>query len=113
MKVFVSISKVIMYFSNMPDTVFCVNSSLHLNKAIDIESGHSNIISHFIHGFSFNSRFCSAQLKTNFKWPLSMSIALFKCNDELTQKTVSGMLEKYIITLEMLTKTIGGGNRGT
>ena len=40
MKVFVSISKVIMYFSNMPDTVFCVNSSLHLNKAIDIESGH-------------------------------------------------------------------------
>jgi hypothetical protein len=34
-----------------------------------------------------------------------MSIALFKCNDELTQKTVSSMLEKYIITLEMLTKT--------
>jgi hypothetical protein len=30
----------LMYFSNMLDTVFCVTSSLHLNKAIDIESGH-------------------------------------------------------------------------
>ena len=34
-----------------------------------------------------------------------MSIALFKCNDEVTQKTVSSMLEKYIISYEMLTKT--------
>jgi hypothetical protein len=38
------------------------------------------------------------KLKTYSKWPLSMSIALFKCNDEVTQKTVSSMLEKYIIT---------------
>jgi hypothetical protein len=59
---------------------------------------NTNIISRFIHGFSFNSHFCSVQLKTNYKWPLSMSIALFKCNDEVIQKTVSSMLEKYIIT---------------
>ena len=45
------------------------------------------------------------KLKTYSKWSLSMSIALFKCNDEVTQTTVSSMLEKYIITLEMLTKT--------
>ena len=42
--------------------------------------------------------FALYKLKTYSKWPLSMSIALFKCNDEVTQKTVSSMLEKYIIT---------------
>jgi hypothetical protein len=26
------------------DTVFCVSSSLHLNKAIDIESGHLKLV---------------------------------------------------------------------
>jgi len=38
--------------------------------------------------------FAMYKLKTYYKWSLSMSIALFKCNDEITQKTVSNMLEK-------------------